>query len=95
MEQERRNFIYGNEDQGVKGCINNGIDENVANSLFDSMMDFASYAFNKSHAAAYAVVGFQTAYLIRYYPTEFIAAMLNSVKGDNDKVSFMLILQKL
>ncbi|MBN3347205.1 DNA polymerase III subunit alpha [Clostridium botulinum] len=88
MEQERRNFIYGNEDQGVKGCINNGIDENVANSLFDSMMDFASYAFNKSHAAAYAVVGFQTAYLIRYYPTEFIAAMLNSVKGDNDKVSF-------
>ncbi|NFR40125.1 DNA polymerase III subunit alpha [Clostridium botulinum] len=88
MEQERRNFIYGNEDQGVKGCINNGIDENVANSLFDSMMDFASYAFNKSHAAAYAVVGFQTAYLIRYYSTEFIAAMLNSVKGDNDKVSF-------
>ncbi|KEI83774.1 DNA polymerase III subunit alpha [Clostridium botulinum] len=88
MEQERRNFIYGNEDQGVKGCINNGIDKNVANSLFDSMMDFASYAFNKSHAAAYAVVGFQTAYLIRYYPTEFIAAMLNSVKGDNDKVSF-------
>ncbi|MBD5645453.1 DNA polymerase III subunit alpha [Clostridium botulinum] len=88
MEQERINFIYGNEDQGVKGCINNGIDENVANNLFDSMMDFASYAFNKSHAAAYAVVGFQTAYLIRYYPTEFIAAMLNSVKGDNDKVSF-------
>ncbi|ACA54090.1 DNA polymerase III subunit alpha [Clostridium botulinum] len=88
MEQERRNFIYGNGDEGVKGCINNGIDENVANNLFDSMMDFASYAFNKSHAAAYAVVGFQTAYLIRYYPTEFIAAMLNSVKGDNDKVSF-------
>ncbi len=88
MEQERKNFIYGNKEEGVNGCINNGIDEKVANDLFDSMMDFASYAFNKSHAAAYAVVGFQTAYLIRYYPTEFIAAMLNSVKGDSDKVSF-------
>ncbi|KOR24565.1 DNA polymerase III subunit alpha [Clostridium sp. L74] len=88
MEQERKNFIYGNKEEGVKGCINNDIDEKVANDLFDSMMDFASYAFNKSHAAAYAVVGFQTAYLIRYYPTEFIAAMLNSVKGDSDKVSF-------
>ncbi|MCR1934408.1 DNA polymerase III subunit alpha [Clostridium tepidum] len=90
MEQERKNFIYGNKEEGVKGCINNGIDEKVANDLFDSMMDFASYAFNKSHAAAYAVVGFQTAYLIRYYPTEFIAAMLNSVKGDSDKVSFYI-----
>ncbi|EPY2276933.1 DNA polymerase III subunit alpha [Clostridium sporogenes] len=88
MELERKNFIYGNKEERVKGCINNGIDEKVANNLFDSMMDFASYAFNKSHAAAYAVVGFQTAYLIRYYPTEFIAAMLNSVKGDSDKVSF-------
>lgn len=88
MELERKNFIYGNKEEGVRGCINNGIDEKVANNLFDSMMDFASYAFNKSHAAAYAVVGFQTAYLIRYYPTEFIAAMLNSVKGDSDKVSF-------
>ncbi|EJO5346875.1 DNA polymerase III subunit alpha [Clostridium botulinum] len=88
MERERKNFIYGNKEEGVKGCTNNGIDEKVANDLFDSMMDFASYAFNKSHAAAYAVVGFQTAYLIRYYPTEFIAAMLNSVKGDSAKVSF-------
>ncbi|WP_061316548.1 DNA polymerase III subunit alpha [Clostridium botulinum] len=88
MEQERKSFIYGNEKEGVKGCINNGIDEKVANNLFDSMMDFASYAFNKSHAAAYAVVSFQTAYLMRYYPTEFIAAMLNSVKGDSDRVSF-------
>ncbi|GAA0733804.1 DNA polymerase III subunit alpha [Clostridium oceanicum] len=88
MEQERKNFIYGNKEEGIKGCINNGIDEKVSNNLFDLMMDFASYAFNKSHAAAYAVVAFQTAYLMRYYPTEYMAAMLNSVKGDSTKVAF-------
>ncbi|WP_050606490.1 DNA polymerase III subunit alpha [Clostridium niameyense] len=88
MEKERKNFIYGNEKESVKGCIKNGITEDVANNLFDSMMDFASYAFNKSHAAAYAVVAFETGYLMKYYPTEFIAAMLNSVKGDSDKVAF-------
>lgn len=91
MEQERKNFIYGVKDENgnveVEGCLKNGISEGVANKIFDSMMDFASYAFNKSHAAAYAVVGYQTAYLMRYYPVEFIAAMLNSVMGTNEKVS--------
>ena len=92
MEQERQNFIYGitKEDGTVEvpGCASKGIDPEAANRIFDSMMDFASYAFNKSHAAAYAVVGFQTGYLMKYSPTEFIAAMLNSVMGNNDKVSY-------
>lgn len=92
MEEERRNFIYGIVDESgnieVPGCIRNGISEDAANKIFDQMMDFASYAFNKSHAAAYAVVAFQTAYLMHYYPTEFTAAMLNSVKGDNEKVAY-------
>lgn len=94
MEEERKNFIYGivdeNGDTIVPGCIKNGISESVANKIYDSMMDFASYAFNKSHAAAYAVVGYQTAYLMRYYPTEYIAAMLNSFMGNNDKASFYI-----
>jgi len=94
MEKERKNFIYGIvDDEGnieVPGCIRNGIDEKVANSIYDTMIDFASYAFNKSHAAAYAVVGFQTAYLMRYYPAEFIAAMLNSVSGNNEKVAYYI-----
>ena len=63
MEKERRNFVYGNPEEGVKGCIANGIDEKVANQIYDDMIDFAKYAFNKSHAAAYAVVAYQTAYL--------------------------------
>lgn len=92
MEEERHNFIHGivteDGEEKVPGCIKNGISENAANKIFDSMMDFASYAFNKSHAASYAVVAFQTAYMIYYYPTEYIAAMLNSVKGDNDKVAY-------
>nr|WP_027625207.1 DNA polymerase III subunit alpha [Clostridium lundense] len=92
MEEERKNFIYGIVDENgnveVPGCVRNGIKEEVANKIFDQMMDFASYAFNKSHAAAYAVVGYQTAYLMRYYPTEFIAAMLNSVIGNNEKVAY-------
>ena len=63
-----RNFVYGNEAEGVKGCVNNGIDEKTANHIYDEMTDFAKYAFNKSHAACYAVVAYQTAYLKYYYP---------------------------
>ncbi|MGL4742164.1 MAG: DNA polymerase III subunit alpha [Sarcina sp.] len=91
MEEERKNFIYGVTDKDgnieVQGCQRNGISVDVANKIFDSMMDFASYAFNKSHAAAYAVVGYQTAFLMKYYPVEFLAAMLNSVMGTNEKVA--------
>ena len=91
MEEERRNFIYGIVDKDgnveVPGCIRNGISESDGNKIFDQMMDFASYAFNKSHAAAYAVVGYQTAYLMKYHPVEMIAAMLNSVMGTSEKVA--------
>ncbi len=87
MDKERQNFVYGNEDEGVKGCINNGIDEAIANKIYDEMTDFAKYAFNKSHAAAYAVVAYQTAYLKYYYPTEFMAAMLSSVMDNSSKVA--------
>ena len=94
MQQERQNFIHGivNDDGSIEvpGCIRNGISEEAGNKIFDQMMDFASYAFNKSHAAAYAVVGFQTAYLMRYYPVEFTAAMLNSVMGINEKVAYYI-----
>lgn len=94
MEEERQNFIYGIVDEKgnieVPGCVINGIDEKVANKIYDSMMDFASYAFNKSHAAAYAVVAYETAYLVCYYPTEFMAAMLNSVRGNSDKVALYI-----
>ena len=90
MEEERKNFIHGIVENGkvvVPGCIRNGISENVANKIFDNMIDFASYAFNKSHAAAYAVVGYQTAYLMKYYPVEMIAAMLNSIMSTSEKVA--------
>ena len=87
MEKERRNFVYGNPEEGVKGCIANGIDEKVANQIYDDMTDFAKYAFNKSHAAAYAVVAYQTAYLKYYYPKEFMAALLTSVMDNVTKVS--------
>lgn len=87
MQEERKNFVYGNPKEGVVGCINNGISEDVANKIYDEMIDFAKYAFNKSHAAAYAVVAFQTAYLKRYYPVEFMAAMLTSVMDRTDKVA--------
>ncbi|MBP5772842.1 MAG: DNA polymerase III subunit alpha [Eubacterium sp.] len=87
MDKERQNFVYGNEDEGVKGCVNNGIDEAIANKIYDEMTDFAKYAFNKSHAAAYAVVAYQTAYLKYYYPTEFMAAMLSSVMDNSSKVA--------
>ena len=87
MDKERQNFVYGNEEEGVKGCVNNGIDEAIANKIYDEMTDFAKYAFNKSHAAAYAVVAYQTAYLKYYYPTEFMAAMLSSVMDNTSKVA--------
>ena len=86
MERERKNFVYGNEEEGVPGCIANGIPENVANKIFDEMIDFAKYAFNKSHAAAYAVVSYQTAYLKCYYPVEFMAALMTSVMGNTTKI---------
>ncbi len=79
MLRERQNFVYGNEEEGVEGCVNRGIPEEVANHIFDEMVDFAKYAFNKSHAAAYAVVTYQTAWLRCHYPVEFMAALLTSV----------------
>ena len=87
MAKERKNFVYGNEEEGVKGCIKNGISEETANHIFDEMIDFAKYAFNKSHAAAYAVVAYQTAYLKHHYPVEFMAALLTSVLGNTSKIS--------
>ena len=87
MEKERQNFVYGNEEEGVPGCISNGIDEAVANKIYDEMIDFAKYAFNKSHAAAYAVVSYQTAYLKYYYPVEYMAALMTSVMDNSGKVS--------
>ena len=87
MEKERQNFVYGNEAEGVKGCIANGIDEKTANHIYDELIDFAKYAFNKSHAAAYAVVSYQTAYLKYYYPKEFMAALMSSVMDNVSKFS--------
>lgn len=87
MVKERKNFVYGNEEEGIPGCIKNGIDEKLANHIWDEMLDFAKYAFNKSHAAAYAVVSYQTAYLKCYYQKEFMAALLTSVLGNTNKVS--------
>ena len=87
MLKERQNFVYGNEAEGVKGCINNGISEEVANHIFDEMVDFASYAFNKSHAAAYAVVSYQTAWLKFYYKREYMAALMTSVIDNPGKTA--------
>ena len=87
MEKERRNFVYGNEEENVPGCLSKGISESVANKIYDDMMDFAAYAFNKSHAAAYSVVAYQTAYLKYYHPVEFMAALLTSVIDNSTKVS--------
>ncbi len=87
MARERQNFVYGNETEGVKGCIKNGIPEATANHLFDEMMDFASYAFNKSHAAGYAVVGLQTAFLRAHYTEEFFAATMTSFLDRTEKVA--------
>ena len=87
MERERQNFVYGNEEEGVPGCLANGISEEVAHQIYDNMIDFAKYAFNKSHAAAYAVVAYQTAYLKYYYPVEFMAALMTSVIDNSGKVA--------
>ena len=87
MEKERANFIYGNEDEGVPGCVSKGISEQVASQIYDEMMDFAKYAFNKSHAACYAVVAYQTAYLKYYHPVEFMAALMTSVIDNSGKVA--------
>ena len=87
MEKERKIFIYGDEETGVPGCIKNGIDEQIANKIYDEMIDFAKYAFNKSHAAAYAVVSYQTAWLKYYFPVEYMAALMTSVIDNPSKVS--------
>lgn len=87
MEQERKNFVHGNPEEGVPGCASCGISEEVADQIYGTMMDFAKYAFNKSHAACYAVVAYQTAYLKYYYPVEFMAALLTSVIDNASKVS--------
>ena len=87
MEQERKNFVYGNPGEGIPGCVANGIHEQTADKIFDEMIDFAKYAFNKSHAAAYAVVAYQTAYLKYYYPVEYMAALMTSVQDHVTKVS--------
>lgn len=87
MEKERQNFIYGNKEEGVPGCIANGISEETAKIIYDNMTDFAKYAFNKSHAACYAVVSYRTAYLKCYYPKEFFASLMTSVLANNTKVA--------
>jgi len=87
MEKERANFVYGNPEEGVPGCAAAGISEAVASQIYDDMMDFAKYAFNKSHAACYAVVAYQTAYLKYYYPVEFMAALMTSVIDNSTKVA--------
>ena len=87
MEKERKNFVYGNNELNVPGCVANGISEDVANKIFDEMMKFAEYAFNKSHSVAYAVLAAQTAYLKYYYPVEFMAALMSSVLDNNGKVA--------
>ncbi len=94
MEQERANFVNGNEAEGVPGCVANGISADVANGIYDTMIDFAKYAFNKSHAACYAVVAYQTAYLKYYYPVEFMAALLTSVIDNSSKVSEYIMVCK-
>jgi DNA polymerase-3 subunit alpha len=91
MEKEQHNFVYGNPEENVKGCIANGIDEEVAKKIYNDMMDFAKYAFNKSHAAAYAVVSYQTAYLKYYYPVEYMAALMTSVIDNSAKVSEYIV----
>ena len=91
MEKERQNFVYGNPEEGVPGCISRGIDEKTANKIYDEMTDFAKYAFNKSHAAAYAIVSYQTAWLKYYYPVEFMAALMTSCIDNPGKVSEYIV----
>lgn len=90
MDKERNNFIYGNKEENIPGCINNGISEEAAKNIFEEMIDFAKYAFNKSHAAAYALISYQTAYLKYYYPVEFMAALMNSVIDNPSKVAIYI-----
>ena len=94
LSSERENFVYGNEKEGIRGCAGNGIDEKVANDIFDEMLDFANYAFNKAHAAAYAVLAYQTAYMKYHYPKEYMAALLTSVLDSSSKVSEYIALCK-
>jgi len=91
MEKERANFVNGNAEEGVPGCAGNGIAADVAGQIYDNMMDFAKYAFNKSHAACYAVVAYQTAYLKYYYPVQFMAALLTSVIDNPRKVAEYIV----
>ena len=91
MKEERRNFVYGDESKGIPGCVANGVSEQVANKIYDKMIDFAKYAFNRSHAAAYAFITYQTAYLKYYYPKEYMAALLTSVMSNTGKVSEYII----
>ncbi len=87
LVKEQENFIHGNPAEGIKGCLANGVPEDVAANLFEQIKEFANYAFNKAHASAYAVVAYQTAYLKCHYPREYMAALLTSVLGDAAKVS--------
>lgn len=87
LKKEKDNFIYGNVELGINGCIKNGISEEIANKIFAELTQFASYAFNKSHAAAYAIVAYQTAYLKYYYPTEFLTSLCNSIIFNRDKLT--------
>lgn len=94
MEEERKNFIYGKvTDTGeieIPGAVRNGVDEETADKIYDDMIDFAKYAFNKSHSAAYAVIAYQTAWLKSYYPVEFMAALITSIMGNSDSVSLYI-----
>ena len=87
MEKERKNFVYGNEEEHVPGCVSKGVDPLIANQIFDEMTDFANYAFNKSHAAGYAVIAYQTAWLKYYYPVEYMAANMSSVMDKTSKIA--------
>ncbi len=91
IDEERQSFVYGDEERKIKGCVANGISEKAANAIYDSMVDFAKYAFNKSHAAAYAVVSVQTAWLKYYYPLEFMAALMTSVIDNTGKAAEYLV----
>ena len=94
MRQERQNFVYGDESKGIPGCVAKGVSEQVANKIYDKMIDFAKYAFNRSHAAAYAFITYQTAYLKYYYPKEYMAALLTSVMSNTGKVSEYILSSK-
>ena len=90
MEEERKNFIYGNPAEGVCGAIANGVDEKAANEIYDLIIDFADYAFNKSHSVAYSVVAYRTAWLKYYYPREFMAAQISTYTNDIKQVSLYI-----